>query len=92
MDTAIKPNLYKGLVAAGALGASVLINKSMDFGWKKITKEDPPRDPFAPNISWKKVILWTILTSVFVGLGRLFVEKATYMGWAKGYGEDPKKY
>jgi hypothetical protein len=46
----------------------------------------------APNVSWKKVLLWTVLTGVMVSLARLLIEKAVYVGWAKGYGEDPRSY
>jgi hypothetical protein len=92
MDLAIKPKLYKGVIAASALGASLLVNNSLDYGWRKITKEDPPRDPLAPNVSWKKALIWAVLTGILVSVARLLVEKAVYSGWAKGYGEDPRKY
>jgi hypothetical protein len=92
MDAALKPKIYKGVLAASALGASYLVNNTLDYGWKKIAKEDPPRDPMASNVSWKKILLWTVLTGVLVSLARLLTEKIVYDGWKKGYGEDPRKY
>lgn len=88
----VKPKVYKALVTATMLGASQLVNNSMDYGWRKIVKEDPPRDPIAPHISWRKAIMWAIVTGIFVSLARFFVERITYFGWAKGMHEDPRRY
>lgn len=92
MDVALKPKIYKGVIAAAMFGATMLVNSSLDFGWKKIFREDPPRDPLAPNVNWKRALLWAAVTGIFVGMARLVAEKAAYVGWAKGYGEDPRKY
>lgn len=88
----IKPKAYKALTAAAMLGAAQAVNRSMDYGWKKIVKEDPPRDPLAPHISWKKALIWTIVTGIFVALARFFVERLTYYGWTMSMREDPRKY
>lgn len=88
----VKPKAYKALVAAAMLGAAQAVNHSMDYGWRKIAKEDPPRDPLTPHISWRKTIMWVIFTGIFVALARFFVERITYYGWTMGMHEDPRKY
>ena len=91
MNVLSKPNIYKALVTLGAVGAAQLLNKSIGQGWKKITKKDPPSEQGYVD-DWRGLIMWTIFSGILVSLTRLLARRITYLGWARGVGDDPVKY
>ena len=73
---------------AAALG-SFLTRQSLNQAWRLAYKEDPPQDPSAWDVEWKDAVVWTLATSVVVGMGRLLARRGAAAGWERLTGERP---
>lgn len=77
-------------VASGTTALTgALVNRSLDRAWRVAMDGDPPADPGARSVRWRDAILWTVATSVVIGLGRLLARRGAAAGWHAVTGEDP---
>lgn len=80
------------LAAAGsAMLVGMAIRAALNKSWKVVTKNDPPLNPASGDTSWKEAIVWTVTTSVAVGLGQLLARKGTDTLWHQISGNKPGK-
>ena len=87
----MKPNraIWWAVAAgAGAVGAGA-VRQGLNRAWKLARDEDPPENPASWKVDWREAIVWTLATSVVIGLGRLFALRGAAAGWQRVTGRAP---
>jgi hypothetical protein len=77
------------LGAGSAMAAGVLVQYSLDAGWRKIASEDPPASPPQRGRGWNKALIWTAGTAVVVALVQVLAKQGAAAGWRKATGSKP---
>jgi hypothetical protein len=79
--------------AVVATGAGYLSARALDsasrHGWKSLTGTEPPAHPESPATPWREALIWTVSTSLALGLGRLLTQRLAAAGWERLVGEPP---
>lgn len=91
MKTLNDEKLWQAVSSTSAIAAGVLARKSLQAGWEKAKKEEPPLNPESRDVSWKDAIIWTIATGVTVGLARLIARRLAAQSFEKWHGHVPIK-
>jgi hypothetical protein len=76
-------NQYLALTAGTAYVAERLVRSALTQGWRKVYKEDPPRNPERPDVSWGQAFAWTALTAVAFSTAGLFARRGAAVGWKR---------
>ncbi len=76
------------LTTAGII-AGVAARKVIVASWKAAKKTDPPTNPAARDTQWGEALIWTIATSIGVGIARLIATRGAAAGWEKATGGLP---
>lgn len=80
------------LVAAGsAMLAGAAVKSLLNKSWKRVTKTNPPLNPASADTSWKEALLWTVASSVAVGLAQLVARRGADALWFQASGRKPGK-
>ncbi len=78
------------IAATGAgIIAGVAARKVIVASWKAAKKTDPPTNPAARDTQWGEALIWTIATSIGVGIARLIATRGAAAGWEKATGGLP---
>ena len=75
---------------AAAMLAGVAVRRSLEGGWRKVRKEDPPRQPASPETTWTEALLWSALTGMAVGVARVIARRGAASGWRRATGRWPE--
>lgn len=89
MSILSKDNQYKILTAGAALLAGVVVKAALTATWRKATKSEPPQNPDSPDVAWREAIVWTVASSVAVGIAGLVARRATAALLPDGHHEEP---
>ncbi|MGK7396695.1 MAG: DUF4235 domain-containing protein [Candidatus Cyclobacteriaceae bacterium M3_2C_046] len=87
-----KPMIYKGVITATSFLTAYLIRKGLSMSWKKMARQDPPKNPASFNTSWKDAILWSIFSGIVLSLAKVAARRFAFSGWYKALGERPDLY
>jgi hypothetical protein len=88
--TVIEKKLLWMAVATGATALTGrVVSSSLDRAWRVTMDGEPPADPSQRSVAWREAVLWTVATSVVIGLGRLLARRGAAAGWHALTGEDP---
>ena len=75
--------------AGAAMVASMVIERSMTYGWKAITSSDPPAKPESLETRWSDALLWTAASAIAVGVGQVLARRGAAAGWQHYTGKVP---
>jgi hypothetical protein len=76
-------------LGSGAL-AGVVMRQALQTGWKLTQHEEPPENPAARKVGWGQALVWTVATSVAMGVAQLVAQRGAAAGWRKVRGRYPK--
>lgn len=65
----------KILLHSGVMLTGLALMEGMKHGYRTVKNEDPPLNTHSTNFSLPKVLLWTALTSVVIGGGKLLARE-----------------
>jgi hypothetical protein len=92
MANVISRKAVWALVGAGsAMAASTAVEHALDTGWRRVRKDEPPRDPSMPGFSWPVALLWTVASATAVGVAQLAARRGAAAGWRKTTGKKPPR-
>ena len=78
------------IAATGAgLVAGVITRKIIVASWKAAKGTNPPTNPAARETQWSEALIWTIATSIGVGIARLVATRGAAGAWEKATGALP---
>jgi len=87
-QTAEKTAWKVAATAAGVL-AGVAVRKGIIAGWKALKHTDPPTNPAARETQLSEALIWTVATSIGVGVARLVATRGVAGAWEKATGHLP---
>ena len=85
----ISKTAWSVIAAGSALTAGILVRRALDAGWRRVTDEDPPKNPVSPETEWSGALAWTAATGLLVGLGRLMARRGAANVWTRALGSRP---
>lgn len=50
--------------SAASLGGVALANKVLTAGWKKLTGNEPPAKNPDPDVAWRDIIIWSLVSGL----------------------------
>lgn len=66
-----------------ALTAGAIANQTLKYGWRSVFKDDPPRNPIHPDISWGHALLWGGLAGMLMGTARIVGRRGAGEVWKR---------
>lgn len=81
--------LWKAAAGGAGVVAGLAVRKSLEAGWKKARKADPPANPAWSGIGWGDALAWTAATTVAMGVAKLVAVRGAAAGWQKATGHLP---
>lgn len=79
------------IAATGAgVVAGVFARKAIMAGWVKTKGTNPPTNPAARETQWSEALIWTVATSIGVGIARLVAQRGAAGAWEKATGALPR--
>jgi hypothetical protein len=81
---------WKGISGATVVVATMAAEKGLQAGWQAITGKKPPAVPENPHSTWRKPLMWAIVSGAVVGATRLFATRAAAAVYETGAGKLPK--
>lgn len=77
------------LVAAGsAILAGMLAQRGLERGWRVVSDDDPPVDPWKSD-GWKSAVAWAAVSATVVAAMQLGARHGARLGWQKVTGRKP---
>ena len=76
-------NQYLLLTTGSAYLAERIVRTAITQGWRRVYKEDPPRNPERLEVSWADALAWTLATSVAFSTAGLFARRGAAVGWKR---------
>lgn len=73
MKKSNKEYLQTALIAGATMLGAFLARKTVEKTWERITKNEAPKNPADPNITWKEAMAWTLITGAVAGATRVLV-------------------
>lgn len=89
IGTTVEKLVWKAAAASAGVVAGLAVRKSLEAGWRKARKADPPRNPAAPGVGWGDALAWTVAMGVAMGVARLVAARGAAAGWYKATGTLP---
>lgn len=74
---------------AGAAAAQVA-QPLITSGWRLATDKDPP-DPAYEDVSWRSVVLWTVVAGSVLALSELVARQGAAVVWRRATGRRPPR-
>ena len=68
---------WTGVGLAATTLAAVGVREGLKKSWKKVEDEDPPMNPAASDVSWRKALTWAMLAGAAAGAGRVIARRGT---------------
>lgn len=84
-----KDNAWKVVAAGSALLAGAVVRSVLNSSWKAVTKNDPPLNPASAETTWREALVWTVASSVAIGLVQLVARRGADAAWRTAIGERP---
>ena len=81
--------LWNVATTAAAIGAGLAARTVLKSGWRRMTGDEPPRNPAASSVGWGDALAWTVATGVAVGVARLLARRGAAAGWETVTGDAP---
>lgn len=86
-----KETMWVLLGVGSAAVAGLAARHVMRYGWRKVTDNEPPLNPVAPDVRWRDAIIWTVLSGALVGVARLLMRRGAAAGWRRIQGGRPPR-
>ncbi|MEM8965879.1 MAG: DUF4235 domain-containing protein [Bacteroidota bacterium] len=67
--------LNSWIIGGVTMVSAVLVRRIIEFGWKRATHQDPPKDPSDRDVSLRQALTWTLLLGVTSSLVKLFIQR-----------------
>ena len=89
MSVIDRDTTYKLVTAGAAFAAGYLVKAGLTMAWRAYTKNDPPQNPEAEDVNWSEALMWTVASSVAMGVAGLVARKgaASLLGGPRGSDE-----
>ena len=81
---------WKGISGAAVVLATLAAEKGLQVGWQAITGKEPPAVPENPHSTWRKPLVWAMVSGAVVGATRLFATRAAAAVYETSAGKLPK--
>jgi hypothetical protein len=81
---------WKGINGAAVVLATMAAEKGLQAGWHAITGKTPPAVPENPHSTWRKPLVWALVSGAVVGATRLFATRGAAAIYETGAGKLPK--
>jgi len=62
--------------------ATMAVEKGLQVGWQAVTGKAPPAVPENPHSTWRKPLVWAMVSGALVGATRLFATRAAAASYA----------
>lgn len=72
--------LQKIALAGCLLGAGILVRTVLGVAYEKTTGNVPPKNPAGKDVDWSSALLWSVATSVAIGLTRTAIRRVAAEG------------
>lgn len=89
MGQTAEKTAWKVAATGSGILAGVLTRKLIVAGWKAAKGTNPPTNPAARETQWSEALIWTIATSIGVGIARLVATRGAAGAWEKATGALP---
>ena len=78
------------LVSAGAaMAAGWALRRGLNVGWRGVRRQEPPRNPVSPEVSWPNALAWSMAVGAAAGLARVLARRGAASGWRTATGQYP---
>lgn len=81
---------WKGISGVAVVVATMAAEKGLQAGWLAITGKKPPAVPENPHSTWRKPLVWAMVSGAVVGATRLFATRAAAAVYETNAGRLPK--
>jgi Protein of unknown function (DUF4235) len=68
---------WKVLSGTAVVVATMAVEKGLQVGWQAVTGKKPPAVPENPHSTWRKPLVWSMVSGALVGATRVFATRAT---------------
>ena len=75
MSMLSKENQRALLTAGAAMITGYVVKWALSAIWKQVSKNDPPQNPELTSVAWREALVWTVASSVAVGVAGLAVSR-----------------
>lgn len=89
MGQTAEKTAWKIAATGSGILAGVLTRKVIVASWKAAKGTNPPTNPAARETQWSEALIWTIATSIGVGIARLVATRGAAGAWEKATGALP---
>ena len=89
MGTRAEKTAWKVAATGAGVLAGVITRKAIVAGWVAAKGTNPPTNPAARSTQWSEAIIWTVATSIGVGIARLVATRGAAGAWEKATGALP---
>lgn len=89
MGTTAEKTAWKVAATGSGILAGVLTRKLIVAGWTAAKGTNPPTNPAARETQWSEALIWTLATSIGVGIARLVATRGAAGAWEKATGALP---
>lgn len=86
----IGPNVWKSLSGTAVVFATMAVEKGLQVGWQAVTGKAPPAVPENPHSTWRKPLVWAMVSGAIVGATRLFATRAAAASYEHYAGHLPR--
>ena len=86
----IGSSAWKGLSGPTVVLATMAVEKGLQVGWEAVTGKKPPAVPENPDSSWRKPLVWAMVSGALVGATRVFATRAAAAYYERNTGHLPK--
>ena len=74
---------WKVMAIGAAIVSGLAAQKALEFGWRTVRHEEPPKNPSASDVSWPDALTWAVSAGIVVGLARLIARRGIGAGWER---------
>jgi hypothetical protein len=72
-----------------AILSGIVVRKLLIAIWKRLTHQEPPTNPGAPDTTWVEALSWALASGAAVGVARLVAARGATAGWQRVTGDLP---
>jgi hypothetical protein len=81
---------WKELSGPVIVVATIAVEKGLQVSWKAVTGKEPPLVPENPDSTWRKPLVWAMVSGALVGAARLLATRAVAAYYERETGHLPK--
>ncbi len=80
---------WNALKGTAVVLATMAVEKGLQVGWQAVTGKKPPAVPENPHSTWRKPLVWSMVSGALVGASRVFATRATAAFYERSAGHLP---